>query len=720
MALLLLVLHAILFHQTTNAFTVNYERGPLIASERASISYTTTEKFVALGLSVQLPRTRNAVWVGIGVTSAGSLGMRGADLFSAHFPRNSKKCKKTHDRHAPFLAYPRNNNSEFIARKDTVKDKTWSLKSCLRYSNGTIRLEVKRLFIEKLSVEDAFIAPGQIAHVLHAYGEGHFKYHKMDNRVSTPVMIRPTNISDVTPPLLTPTPIPEDKNGQFTFSSGAYEVTGSNLTCFTTTVNVTTSGAMVIAMKPVVKSKSVVRMIIYGCHDMPFFRDTASVMNQCSKAQYTSATKKEARCTTMFYSWAPGIGELVFPPEAGITLNSGNRRLIMEVTFDNVLGSYKQGDAGVDFFYTNTPRKNEIGSMAMGAATYSWAGIRVQNVSSDCPQKCTKFWQKPINLFAMHMHMGRYGQFIRVQHVDKKKPKDNATSTMARVYFWAPHLEQLHIFDQPKVIKPGDEMIVACDTLPDPARDTIYGRNSQFEQCEVYAHYWPAQYRNNEEDGSFYYCSSEVDENGASATLCGAGWRANSIISNHGPDCFPGNAMVRLRDGTSVTMSNLKVGDQVQVSAGVYSSVYMFSHQRGDAVHPFVVLEFNESNVKFAATHGHLLYVNGMLSRADLVRPGDFVENAHGNILRVISVSLENRVGLYNPQTMHGDIIVDGVRASTFTNSVDSTVAHALLAPLRSVFYLTSIDAATSFVCGAGRQSLLTIRNLVLGTGLNH
>jgi hypothetical protein len=49
-------------------------------------------------------------------------------------------------------------------------------------------------------------------------------------------------------------------------------------------------------------------------------------------------------------------------------------------------------------------------------------------------------------------------------------------------------------------------------------------------------------------------------------------------------------------------------------------------------------------------------------------------------------VELVRGVGLYNPQTLHGDIVVDGVRASTYTEAVDPVFAHAVLAPVRAVY----------------------------------
>jgi len=55
----------------------------------------------------------------------------------------------------------------------------------------------------------------------------------------------------------------------------------------------------------------------------------------------------------------------------------------------------------------------------------------------------------------------------------------------------------------------------------------------------------------------------------------------------------------------------------------------------------------------------------------------------------VTSVSRVDAAGLYNPQTLHWYIVVDGVRASTFTVAVAPAVPSKLLAPLRAVYRST-------------------------------
>ena len=42
--------------------------------------------------------------------------------------------------------------------------------------------------------------------------------------------------------------------------------------------------------------------------------------------------------------------------------------------------------------------------------------------------------------------------------------------------------------------------------------------------------------------------------------------------------------------------------------------------------------------------------------------------------------------GLYNPHTMHGDIVVNGIRTSSYTAAINPILAHAALWPVRMLF----------------------------------
>jgi len=160
--------------------------------------------------------------------------------------------------------------------------------------------------------------------------------------------------------------------------------------------------------------------------------------------------------------------------------------------------------------------------------------------------------------------------------------------------------------------------------------------------------------------------------------------------------CFPADATVALEDGSSKPMSKVQIGDRVQVGPNKFSDVYMFSHNIPAAKAEFVRIT-TASNAVLRITSAHYLYVNDVLATAGSVRVGDKITLANGTASTVAAVSSVWSEGIYNPHTLHGDIVVDGVLTSTYTTAVHPTVAHAVLAPLR-MLYQAGVNVYSSAV----------------------
>ena len=113
----------------------------------------------------------------------------------------------------------------------------------------------------------------------------------------------------------------------------------------------------------------------------------------------------------------------------------------------------------------------------------------------------------------------------------------------------------------------------------------------------------------------------------------------------------------------------------------------MFSHRLVDAEVAYVELE-TAGGATLHLSGGHYLPVNGgRLVEARTVRVGDNVTlGASGAAAPVLAVRSARKGGLYNPHTLHGDIVVDGVLTSTYTAAFSPTLAHAALAPLRALY----------------------------------
>lgn len=157
---------------------------------------------------------------------------------------------------------------------------------------------------------------------------------------------------------------------------------------------------------------------------------------------------------------------------------------------------------------------------------------------------------------------------------------------------------------------------------------------------------------------------------------------ASSAAGTGDPACFPKNARVTMSNGETKTLGELKVGDRVAVGGGLYSEVFMFTHRLSAGEYKFVQL-ITANGAVLRASDQHYIRVEDQLKAAAAINAGDLLTLENGQQTEVESVSYVNDVGLYNPQTVHGDIVINGIVSSTYTTAVHAKIAHSALAPLR-------------------------------------
>lgn len=171
--------------------------------------------------------------------------------------------------------------------------------------------------------------------------------------------------------------------------------------------------------------------------------------------------------------------------------------------------------------------------------------------------------------------------------------------------------------------------------------------------------------------------------------------------------CFSGEGVVEVEGKGEVRVRDVGVGDRVRVGEGVWSEVFMFSHRVVEGVWEYVRVEV-ESGEWVRVSGGHYLYVGGRLVEARKVVVGDLLEivgEGASWMSRVVDVKCEKRRGgLYNPQTVQGDIVVNGIKASTYTSAVDPRVAHGLLAPLRLLYKVFNRDPSVGLLNGGAER----------------
>ena len=132
----------------------------------------------------------------------------------------------------------------------------------------------------------------------------------------------------------------------------------------------------------------------------------------------------------------------------------------------------------------------------------------------------------------------------------------------------------------------------------------------------------------------------------------------------------------------------------------MYSDVYMFSHKLAAARAEFVRIS-TAGGLSLSLTANHYLYANERLAVASTVKVGDKVKTATGEADEVTGVSSVWAEGLYNPHTMHGDIVVNGVQTSTYTSDIEPTLAHAALWPVRMLHSMGKDVVGDAFAEGS-------------------
>lgn len=152
-------------------------------------------------------------------------------------------------------------------------------------------------------------------------------------------------------------------------------------------------------------------------------------------------------------------------------------------------------------------------------------------------------------------------------------------------------------------------------------------------------------------------------------------------------ECFPADASIELVDGSKKQMAQVQTGDVVKVAPETYSPVYFFSH--ADEAVPSSVIQLEAANVTFVSSPGHYLRTISGVRAASQLSVGDEIVLARGPKAETAVIQrVVRRVGRgrFNPHTLHGDIVVNDVVASTFTTAVHPVVARGLLSPVRAVY----------------------------------
>ena len=165
---------------------------------------------------------------------------------------------------------------------------------------------------------------------------------------------------------------------------------------------------------------------------------------------------------------------------------------------------------------------------------------------------------------------------------------------------------------------------------------------------------------------------------------------------------------MELEGGATKAIAEVRLGDRLLVALADgslgYEEVYLNTHRDGTSAAPFVELTLASGRLLTlsprhfipVAVGGGEIWMDRVVRAADEVRAGDRVWSraADGKMVldQVVAVRTKVDIGAFNPLTMNGTIVVDGVVASAHSDwfldglvsaDAQAKVYQAILAPVR-------------------------------------
>lgn len=160
----------------------------------------------------------------------------------------------------------------------------------------------------------------------------------------------------------------------------------------------------------------------------------------------------------------------------------------------------------------------------------------------------------------------------------------------------------------------------------------------------------------------FSLCESgdQWDTNGAAYKQ----WLPPPAVS---PICFSGENYVMVQDVGAVKMSDIKIGDFVQVKNDTYERVYSFGHLDKTTVAEYLQIFVENAKNPLELSSDHMIFISVDTSvPASLVKVDDTIVMADGKNAVVKKIRTVRRRGLYAPFTASGHVVVSDVLASNY------------------------------------------------------
>jgi len=160
--------------------------------------------------------------------------------------------------------------------------------------------------------------------------------------------------------------------------------------------------------------------------------------------------------------------------------------------------------------------------------------------------------------------------------------------------------------------------------------------------------------------------------------------------------CFSPLVKAEVLDKGRVMMKDLVVGDKVLTASGEYKTMFSMSHYHKSRDTSFLRIRVDTGvEQPLEISHNHLLFTEAKEYPvpAASIKVGDKVLTTSSGFREVVELSRITRKGLYNPLTMDGTIVVDGIVASTYTSSTGNS--HINIGGLDLLSFHNAMDIAS-------------------------
>jgi len=160
--------------------------------------------------------------------------------------------------------------------------------------------------------------------------------------------------------------------------------------------------------------------------------------------------------------------------------------------------------------------------------------------------------------------------------------------------------------------------------------------------------------------------------------------------------CFSPHAIARVLGKGRVAMQDLVPGDKVLTASGEHKTMFSMNHYHQTKTTVFLRIQTDlEMERPLELSPNHMVFVEAAKKHpvpAASVNIGDKIWSADDGLREVVDIETVVREGLYNPLTMDGTIVVDGIVASTYTSYTGSV--HLKIGETNVVSFHALMDMA--------------------------